>query len=159
MPNRSFAEVSTASRNAMLSAKVYKTIRRLRRGDPMDVQEKGMLARGADLLSAVVQGSLLIDRKPLEEQGFYTDLKAYRHALSALAQLRREMEKDRARANKDVTRVFKGYRDDLTCLSQDKKVPADHLERLAEFFRILSGLFFRDVQAPPPVHREPFRAL
>lgn len=159
MPNLSLAEVSTASRNAMLSAKVYKTIRRAKRGDPLDAREHGILSRGANLLSEVVQGSLLIDRKPLEEQGFYADLKAYRHALSALVQLQQEMEEVRSQPIRDVTHVFKNYRTSLASLSQGNNVSEKQLESLAEFFRLLSEFFFRDVQAPPPVHQEPLRAM
>ena len=155
----SFAEVSAASRNAMLSAKVYKALRRAKRGDSLDEREQGALSRGADLLSEVVQGSLLIDRKPLEEQGFYADLKAYRHALSALVQQRRVANSGRVDASNDATRVFKAYREDLSSLSAGGRVAEERLDGLAEFFRILSELFFRDVQTPPPVHREPFRAL
>ncbi|HEX9942010.1 MAG TPA: hypothetical protein VGG03_08340 [Thermoanaerobaculia bacterium] len=153
--NPSFAEVGAASRNAMLSAKVYKTIRRVRRGDPLEEREQGILSRGTDLLSEVVQGSLLIDRKPLEEKGFYANLKAYRHALSALVQLQRD-ENGEGQFSKDVTRVFKTYRADLASLSRGRKVSERRLDGLAEFFRILSELFFRDVQAPPPIHREPY---
>jgi hypothetical protein len=156
MPNLSLAEVGTASRNAMLSAKVYKTIRRVRRGDPLDEREQGILSRGADFLSEVVQGSLLIDRKPLEEKGFYADLKAYRHALSALVQLQREVAKEGSPVSKDVTGAFKAYRTALSNLSQGKQISEKRLEGLVKFFRILSDLFFRDVQAPPPVYREPF---
>ena len=154
-----FAEVSTASRNAMLSAKVYKTIRHIKRGNPLDQREQGILSRGANLLSEVVQGSLLIDRKPLEERGFYADLKAFRHALSALVQQRKVATNGREKALGDVTLALKEYRDDLSRLSDGGIVVEERLDGLAEFFRILSELFFRDVQAPPPVHREPFRAL
>lgn len=158
MPNPSPAEISTASRNAMLSAKVYKTVRRARRGDPLSGQEQGILTRGANLLSEVVQGSLLIDRKPLEK-GFCADLKAYRHALSALVQLEQEVKKVRTEPIQDVTRTLKGYRDDLANLSQGRKISGDRLTGLAEFFRLLSEFFFRDVQAPPMTHQEPFRAM
>jgi len=157
MPNLSLAEVSRASRNAMLSAKVYKTVRRARRGDPLDAREQSILSRGANLLSEVVQGSLLIDRKPLE-QGFYTDLKAYRHALSALVQLQQRIEEEKAEPLKDVTRILRAYRDDLSSLSQGRKVSEARLAGLAEFFRVLSAFFSRDVQSPPPVRQELFRA-
>ncbi|HVG10437.1 MAG TPA: hypothetical protein VNM67_22220 [Thermoanaerobaculia bacterium] len=158
MPNLSLAEVSRASRNAMLSAKVYKTIRRARRGEPLDDREQSILSRGANLLSEVVQGSLLIDRKPLE-QGLYTDLKAYRHALSALVQLQQRIEEEKAEPLKDVTRVLRTYRDDLSSLSQGRKVSDIRLSGLAEFFRVLSEFFSRDVQSPTPVRQEPFRAV
>ena len=152
----SFAEVSTASRNAMLSAKVCKTVRRAKRGAPLDTRDQRILSHGADLLSEVVQGSLLIDRKHLEERGFYANLQAYRHALSALVQLHREKKDEAHQISQDITGVFQTYRTDLASLSQGKKLSETHLERLAEFFQILSGLFFREVQAPPPIHREPF---
>lgn len=158
MPNLSFAEVSAASRNAMLSAKVSKAIRHARKGVHLDPHEKAILVRGANLLSEVVQGSLLVERKPLE-QGCHADLKAYRHALSALAQLQREMEKDGTQKMKDVTRVFKGYREDISGLSEGAKVSEKHLGKLEEFFKLLSEFFFRDIQAPLPVQQEPFRAM
>jgi hypothetical protein len=148
----SFAEVSSASSNAMLSAKVSKAVRSIKRGGHLDPRAKGVLSRGAELLSEIVQGSLLVDRKPLE-QGFRADLEAYRHALSALGLLHN------AAMERDVTPVFQAYRDDLLVLSRGGDVAEDHLDQLTSFFGLLGEFFFRDVQkSPPPVRTEPVHA-
>lgn len=154
MADLSFAEISTASRNAMLSAKVCKTLRQFGRKSSLDPRERGILERGAGLLTDVVQGSLLIERKPLEEQGSRADLKAYSHAVSALEMLKL------ATVDKDVTDVFKHYRADLLALSSGARIPDERLEKLVSFFGLLNEFFFRDVQkVPPPVKAEPVLAM
>jgi hypothetical protein len=153
MPSPSFAEVSAASRNAMLSAKVSKAVRRARRKAELVPHEREALQRGAQLLSEVVQGSLLIDRKPLEsELGSRADLKAYRHAVDALAAI--------SSTQTDVTRVFRNYRADLDKLANGSVVASAHLEQLGNFFRALSAFFFKDTQtASVSVPEEPIEAL
>lgn len=154
MADLSFAEVSTASRNAMLSAKVRKALHQVRRNNALGERERGMLTRGATLLSDVVQGSLLIERKPLEEHGSRADLKAYSHAISALEMLKLSA------TDKDVTDVFKTYRSDLITLSEGGVIPNDRLEKLESFFALLNEFFFRDVQkVPPTVQADPVLAM
>lgn len=154
MAKLSFAEVSAASRNALLSAKICKALRQLKRGAALDSQQLAVLTRGADLISGAVQGSLLIERRPLEEHGARADLKAYTLAVSALEALQQ------VAANRDATDTFKRYRDDLSRLAAGRNLDAQKLEQLLDFFSLLNQFFYKDVQrTPPPVRMEPALSL
>jgi hypothetical protein len=155
MADLSFAEISASSRNAMLSIKVCKVLRQLKKNrSDLDRTQKQVLSRGAQLLSEVVQGSLLIERKSLEERASRADLKAYSHAISALEILHQ------AATDADVTEVFKEYRTHLMELAKGHSLGSDQLDRMAQFFGLLNEFFFRDVQkAPPPLRMEPVLSL
>jgi hypothetical protein len=143
MADLSFAEVSVTSRNAMLATKVCKVIRQARKGNQLSRADQGVLVRGADLLTGVVQGSLLIEKRHLEERSHRADLKVYRHAISALELLQQAV------TDEDVTSIFQGYRDELVALSKGSGLEEARLSGLDKFFRLLSDFFSKDFQRIP----------
>jgi len=140
MPDLSFAEASVTSRNAMLSAKISKTLSALAEGVPPDDRAKQVLVRGADLLTTIVQGSILIERKQSSEQAHRADLKAYSVALSVIESLRLTA------LDSDLTDLFVKYRDELLKISQGRSISRSMLEPLTSFFAVLTRYFYQELQ-------------
>ena len=146
MAASSLAELSRASANAMLSAKVSKTLGGIEPGRQLEHRQVAILRRGADLLESIVQGSMLIERRD-EVQGLVASAKGlddYDRALSALQALNL-MPKDAAFAD-----LFLGYRDCVLKLAESKPVALDEVAALKKFFGRLSDYFFSDLARPLP---------
>lgn len=139
MPSLSFADFSSASRKTVLAAKASKILHLASRGTMVDEAARGVLARAEKLLSEIRQGSLLIEKRPLE-QGLRADLEAFGHALRSLP---REHWESRP------SEVFQGYLEILGQVSRRDQVDEKDLAELASFFRSLSDRFFRDMQGVP----------
>ena len=139
MPSLSFADFSSASRKTVLAAKASKTLHLASRGTQVDQAAREVLARARRLLSEIRQGSLLIEKRPLEK-GLRADLEAFGHALRSLPPEHWEAT---------PSEVFQGYLDILGQVSRQERVDEQALTELAAFFGSLSDRFFRDMQGVP----------
>lgn len=149
MAELSIAERSLASRNAMLSAKVCKAIRSVMKGSELSQREQEILGRGAELLSKIREGSLLIDHQQVGETYSRADLKAYSHAVSALERF------SVFSSDGDFTEIFSRFQQDLEKLSNGRNgLSREDATRLWLFFRELNQMFFRDVNNSSPPDRK-----
>jgi hypothetical protein len=140
MPTTTFADFSAASRKTTLSAKLVKILHLASRGAEPDGEAKATARRGAELLNEIIQGSLLIERKPLEA-GVVADLDGYSHALRSLPR--------QAPRSGEPSTVFKLYHVQLDQLAQGTLGSAELLTEMSLFFRSLSDHFFRDMRGVP----------
>ena len=154
MAELGIAERSLASRNAMLSAKVCRAIRSVMKNRDLSQREQAILIRGADLLSNIIEGSLLIGGKQAEEIYSRADLRAFSHAVTALEGLSNVSD------DADLTKEFSLYREELESLSKTGDgLGRERLDQLWGFFKGLNQLFYRDIQkSSAPDRDQPFLA-
>lgn len=138
----SLHEASLASRNAMLSAKVSKALRKANRGLQLDETDRRILSRSAELLTLILQGSALIERTQC--QGLVPSangLAAFGRAMTALQTLNLA-----AKADVRFTDLFATYRESVSKLAAGKMLPAEETNTLRLFFSTLADLFQQDVR-------------
>jgi hypothetical protein len=135
-------EKSNAFRYAMLSTKVSQIISHIEKGNCVDEKSCAILARGADLLKQIIEGSILIERKGAM-YGFSPSqegLSVYGHALSALGAL------ELINKEKDFTVFFLDLFNEMNTLSRKGHVDEEKLTILRNFFNTISYLFSEDIQ-------------
>jgi hypothetical protein len=130
-----------ACANAMLTTKTSKVLSAAIHGHEIAPQQLEVLRRAAQLVSRIVEGSLLIDGRQVT--GFsasHRGLEEYERALSALRVLRL--------LSSDFTDLFVGYRQSLLSVADRQSVPAEDLIALKRFFGALSEFFYSDLASP-----------
>jgi hypothetical protein len=132
-----------AFKYSMLATKVSQTIRKIERDGNLDDNEYDIIANGDKMLTQIIEGSLLVDRKDAidsispSQEGLF----AYSHALSAIERLNLLSE------DNDLTDLFLNYHKNMNALSKKNTIEKDYLEALKNFFRALSKLFSEDLQS------------
>lgn len=135
-------EKSNAFQFAILSTKVAQLLKKIESGATLNDQEYNTLSRGAHLLKQIIEGSILIERKGTMD-GFSASqegLSAYGHALSAIEILKLVSKE------KDFTKLFVSLYNEMIVLTRKEHLEKDVLEKLEEFFNVLSKLFSKDIQ-------------
>lgn len=145
MPSFGSAEDSSSARNTLLTGKLFKSLHRPGGAGLSPERERNLYQRGANLLSEILQSSLLIARKPLEA-GVHADLETYIHAAEVIAGVGSSQASPQAHPD-TWPDIFRGYRDLLTNLANGEGVPDQDRENLARFFSALNSSFFRDVRS------------
>jgi hypothetical protein len=142
--------ITESSRLVTLSTKVAQVLDRLPGREPSSV-DKQVLERGADLLSGILSGSLLVSgQKTLNGvHASHRGLHLYGSAVSAVRALKLLTE-----AEPDVTKLFIQFRSQLQTTAATGTLPADR-GRLVSFFDTLSRLFERDIDAATVSRRRP----
>lgn len=145
-----FSETAAASRNALLTAKLSKTLRVIVRGGSLGEHDTQAIARGAALLNRIIQGSLTLDQR--NEGGLSPSaagLQEYGKALSAIRMLNNPTLR-----GQDTTDLLLRYRDRLLLLSSTGQMDANDASELDQFFSSLNSVFYAEVQQPITATRE-----
>jgi len=139
MPGHSFHEVSEATRNAVLSARLAKALTNYGSG----TTDQKLIQNGVDLLTSIIQGALLVEKRASHQasglSASHQGLQSFGHALSAVEKL------DRVKENTDLAELFLSYREQLGSLSVGRPVDRDIQTELARLFRLLGSLFQEDL--------------
>ena len=142
----SFSETTAASRNALLTAKLSKTLRVLSKTGVVDERGKHAAERGAALLGRIIQGSLVLENDRPAQGGLSPSsegLREYGIALSALDRLNSPTSGETR-----TTEILLKYRDQLLTLAQAGPLDAPSIDELDKFFTTLNTVFYSEVQQP-----------
>jgi hypothetical protein len=145
------ASVGASSRYAVLAANVSKVIINSS-GRSLEIPERKLLERAAELLDKIVQGSQFIEHKAayvLSEPR--ENLFAFDHAISALRKV--EINSD---AQEGLTNIFALLKDDLLQLAEGGNVEEPRRFLIRGFFDAIGELYYRDVADSAVVEKESF---
>src|SRR5258708_25198654 len=142
----SFSETTAASSNALLTAKLSKTLRILSKTGVVDDRGKHAAERGAALLGRIIQGSLVLENDHLAQGGLSASsegLRDYGKALSALDRL-----SSPGLQGARTTDILLKYREQLLTLAQAGHLDTPAIDELDKFFTTLNTVFYSEVQQP-----------
>ena len=142
----SFSETTAASSNALLTAKLSKTLRVLSKTGAVDERGKHAAERGAALLGRIIQGSLVLENDRPAQGGLAASSEGLREdgiALSALDRLNSP-----AIRGTRTTEILLKYRNQLLTLAQAGPLDAPSIDELDKFFTTLNTVFYSEVQQP-----------
>lgn len=149
MTASTLSELSQSSANAMLTAKASKALGGVAVGTKLEDRQVEILRRAAKLLSNIVEGSILIERREVGGlTGSAKGLDGYNRAISALHALKL-VRKDAA-----FTDIFLAYRDCILRVAAAEPVEPKDVTELKTFLGRLSEYFFSDLHRPAPNRRE-----
>jgi hypothetical protein len=144
-------DLSTVSRNAVLTATLSKCLRSFARTGDLDARGATAVTQGAELLQRILDGSALVqgrsaghgalspnaaDRKAGSSEAF----REYALALHAMVRSRSSLS--------DSTRLLRAYKDRLLTVRNGTRLPRAETEELVRFIRHLNSLFFAELHRP-----------
>lgn len=142
MNNYAITENGTTFKYAILTTKVFKVINHIELNQTVRKKDYEIIERGTQLLTQILEGSILIEKKPNCASGISPSIEglfAYEHALSAIEKLNLIV------MDSDITQLFLVYRNNMLALFEHKALNKDDLSILKNFFSVLGQLFYEDI--------------
>lgn len=143
MTNLGFVEQAQVYKVGFIATRMCAILGRIQSGRGFHKKDFATLAEGADLISRIISGSLLVEDKQ-GEGGLAPSLEGLAvlgSALSVLRLLGSEIEEG------GLTDLFMHYHSSLADLSKGGKAKEEDLATLKEFFEVLSRLIMNDIKS------------
>lgn len=143
MANFDFTERMQTHYYGFVATRVCTLLERINKKRVLHEKDYAMLKDGANIMSQIASGSLLVENKT-EEGGLAPSIEGltvFGRALSVLSDLGNDLKEGA------LSDLFIRYRDCLDNLAQKKTAAIDDIDTLQSFFSVLSDVIHNDIKS------------
>lgn len=143
MAKLGFSEQAQVYKVGFIATRICTILDRIQKGREGHEKDDATLAEGADLMSQIISGSLLVEEKSAHGKlaPSLEGISVLGSALSVLRKLGSKIEEG------GLTDLFMHYNSCLEDISQGKVVSDDDVVQLKDFFEMLSKLIMDDIKS------------